>query len=73
MDQQFSRLRAQARIVVTTCAGSGMDLLSSSSTNLSFSMLIIDEATQSSEPSTLIPVHRAGQSLERLVLIGDHQ
>ena len=55
-----------AEVVATTCAGAGDPLLKS----FSFSFVLIDEATQVTEPVSLIPIVLKSQ---QLVLIGDPQ
>ena len=54
------------QIVVTTCASAGHDLLHGHT----FSRVLIDESTQSVEPSTLLPI---AIGCSHLVLIGDHK
>eukprot|EP00434_Breviolum_minutum_P032058 symbB.v1.2.028350.t1/scaffold2996.1/size65695/5 len=61
------QLRA-ARVVVATCTGSGHELLSS----VAFRWLLIDEATQATEPAALIPICRSSGA-QQLVLLGDPQ
>ena len=54
------------QVVVTTCASAGHELLKGHR----FLQVLVDESTQSVEPSTLIPLmHGCG----RLVLVGDHR
>ncbi|CAK9114266.1 Uncharacterized ATP-dependent helicase C29A10.10c [Durusdinium trenchii] len=69
-DVPWSELQRQlqaARVVVATCTGAGHDLLSS----VGFRWLLIDEATQATEPAALIPICRS--AAEQLVLLGDPQ
>lgn len=54
------------QIVVTTCASAGHDLVKGEH----FQRVIIDESTQSIEPSTLLPIING---CSHLVLIGDHR
>jgi len=54
-----------AQVVCCTCIGSGGEMLDS----LQFSRVLIDEATQATEPATLVPLVRG---CRQLVLIGDH-
>lgn len=54
-----------ARIVFTTCAGAGLGLLRKAS---NFSIVVIDEASQVTEPSSLIPLVKG---CKRAVLVGD--
>ena len=51
-------------VLICTCATAGDSLVKASS----FSMVLVDEAAQSVEPTTLIPVTRGA---EQLVLVGD--
>ena len=57
---------AAAQVVVTTCAGAGERRVVA----CAFPAVIIDEATQATEPESLIPVTRGCQ---QLVLVGDHK
>ena len=54
------------QIVVTTCASAGHELLR----GYNFPRVLIDESTQSIEPSTLLPIING---CSHLVLIGDHR
>ena len=54
-----------AQIVCTTAIGAGHPLLA----ERRFPIVLIDEATQATEPATLVPIVRGAQ---RLVLVGDH-
>ena len=65
-----SRRKAQKRIkesrlVFTTCAGSGLGLLRTEE----FEVVLVDEASQQTEPETLIPLVK---SCSRAILVGDH-
>eukprot|EP00931_Biecheleriopsis_adriatica_P103086 TRINITY_DN77972_c0_g1_i1.p1 TRINITY_DN77972_c0_g1~~TRINITY_DN77972_c0_g1_i1.p1 ORF type:complete len:1087 (-),score=219.88 TRINITY_DN77972_c0_g1_i1:38-3298(-) len=66
---QRSKLEKQAieafGVVVSTCIGSGHQDVK----KVSFTSVIVDECTQATLPSTLVPLLGA----ERVVLIGDHQ
>lgn len=55
-----------AEVVCATCVTAGGDLLAS----CHFSFVLVDEATQSTESATLIPIVRGCHTL---VLIGDQQ
>ncbi|KAH7094136.1 P-loop containing nucleoside triphosphate hydrolase protein [Auriculariales sp. MPI-PUGE-AT-0066] len=55
-----------ARIVFSTCAGAGLGILRKVS---SFDVVVVDEASQVTEPATLIPLVKGCQ---RAVLVGDH-
>ncbi len=58
-----------ADVVVTTCVGSGREFLKSTK----FPFLVIDEATQATEPDALIPLAvGGGEATRQLVLAGDH-
>ncbi len=54
-----------AQVVCCTCIGSGADILD----NISFERVLVDEATQATEPAVLVPLTR---SCRQLVLVGDH-
>lgn len=53
-----------ARIVFTTCSGAGLGVLR----NIDFDTVLIDEASQITEPCALIPLVKG---CERAVLVGD--
>lgn len=55
----------EARLVFTTCIGAGLGLLRSES----FDVVIIDEASQITEPATLVPLVKG---CSRAILVGDH-
>merc|ERR1719215_2463359 len=57
---------SEYQVVVTTCASAGHDLLQ----GVRFPRVLVDECTQSVEPSTLIPL---SMGCSHLVLIGDHR
>jgi hypothetical protein len=54
------------RVVVTTCVGSASKKFNA----LRFERVLIDEATQCTEPASLVPLCRGAR---RLVLVGDHK
>jgi hypothetical protein len=54
-----------AQIVCCTCIGSGGDILDI----MSFERVLVDEATQATEPAVLVPLTRG---CRQLVLVGDH-
>jgi hypothetical protein len=54
----------EAKIVFTTCAGAGLGLLRKSN----FQMVLIDEASQITEPVALIPLVKG---CHRAILVGD--
>lgn len=60
----LARLK-EAHLVFTTCAGAGLGLLRSES----FDIVIIDEASQQTEPTSLIPLVKG---CSRATLVGDH-
>lgn len=54
-----------AQVVCCTCIGSGGDILD----NMVFERVLVDEATQATEPAVLVPISRG---CRQLVLVGDH-
>jgi hypothetical protein len=54
-----------AQIVCCTCIGSGGEILD----GMFFERVLVDEATQATEPATLVPLTRG---CKQLVLVGDH-
>ena len=64
--QKVARKRIQsARLVFTTCIGAALGLLR----NEEFSTVIIDEASQQSEPMTLVPLVKG---CSKAIIVGDH-
>lgn len=63
--QEKLNLLKNAQVICCTCIGSGSDILES----MSFERVLVDEATQATEPATLVPLTRA---CRQLVLVGDH-
>ncbi len=55
----------RAAVVFATCSGAGSEFLE----NQRFDLVVIDEATQATEPATLIPLLKA----PRVILAGDHR
>lgn len=55
-----------AQVLCCTCIGSGHELLD----GRRFSRVLIDEATQATEPSALVPLSKGSR---QVVLIGDHK
>ena len=55
----------KAQIVCCTCIGSGGEILD----GMFFDRVLVDEATQATEPATLVPLTRG---CKQLVLVGDH-
>ena len=56
----------RAQVLCCTCIGSGHDLLD----GRSFSRVLIDEATQATEPASLVPLVKGSR---QIVLVGDHR
>ncbi|ETI27931.1 hypothetical protein G647_00380 [Cladophialophora carrionii CBS 160.54] len=56
---------SESKLVFTTCVGAALGLLR----NQSFETVIIDEASQQTEPASLIPLVKGCQ---RSILVGDH-
>jgi len=54
-----------AQVICCTCIGSGSDIVD----NLTFDRVLVDEATQATEPAVLVPLTRG---CRQLVLVGDH-
>jgi hypothetical protein len=63
--QEKLNLLKNAQVICCTCIGSGSDILES----MSFERVLVDEATQATEPAILVPLTR---SCRQLVLVGDH-
>lgn len=61
-------LLRKADIVVGTCVGSGHDDLK----KLKFPFILIDEASQATEPDVLIPLSTTTEMARQIVLVGDH-
>jgi len=55
----------RAQIICCTCIGSGGDILDA----VTFDRVLVDEATQATEPAVLVPLMRG---CRQLVLVGDH-
>jgi len=55
----------KAQIICCTCIGSGGDILDA----MTFDRVLVDEATQATEPAVLVPLMRG---CRQLVLVGDH-
>jgi superfamily I DNA and/or RNA helicase len=55
----------KCRLIFTTCIGAGLGLLRSES----FDTVIIDEASQQTEPASLVPLVKGCQ---KAILVGDH-
>ncbi|CAB9519056.1 polymerase alpha-associated DNA helicase A [Seminavis robusta] len=54
-----------AQVICCTCIGSGGDILDA----MTFDRVLVDEATQATEPAVLVPLMRG---CRQLVLVGDH-
>jgi hypothetical protein len=66
-DQQYQAINGvlrRAEVVCATCAGAGSDILE----RFSFAACLIDEATQATEPATVVPMTKG---CKQIVLIGD--
>lgn len=63
--RQAQRRISESRLIFTTCAGAGLGLLRFES----FEVVLIDEASQQTEPGSLIPLVKGCQ---RAILVGDH-
>jgi len=67
---QMWKAAQNARVVVATCIGSGMEILNGRGGDAgNFQRVIVDECTQACEPAVLVPL---GRRCEQVVLIGDH-
>jgi predicted DNA helicase len=64
-EKAIDRVLEEADVVCTTNSTAGSDVLSGAE----FDLLCLDEATQATEPSCLIPITKA----EKLVMAGDHR
>lgn len=62
--QAEKRVR-ESRLIFTTCIGAGLGLLRPEK----FEVVLVDEASQQTEPETLVPLSKGCQ---RAVLVGDH-
>ncbi|KAK4442628.1 RNA dependent RNA polymerase-domain-containing protein [Podospora aff. communis PSN243] len=56
---------AQSSLIFTTCIGAGLGLLRSQN----FEVVIVDEASQQTEPASLVPLIKGCQ---KAILVGDH-
>ncbi|RWA08171.1 hypothetical protein EKO27_g6937 [Xylaria grammica] len=63
--KEAERRVKSCRLAFTTCIGAGIGLLR----NQSFEVVIIDEASQQTEPASLVPLTKG---CERALLVGDH-
>jgi len=61
---QVAALR-RAQVVCATCSGAGSEMLG----KLTFPSVLLDEASQATEPSTLVPLVRGAR---QVALVGDH-
>lgn len=58
----------EANVIFSTCVGSGIEEIST----LDLDMVIVDEATQATEPDVLIALTCGKSAPRQMVLIGDH-
>ena len=68
-DQQYQAINGvlrRAEVICATCAGAGSDILE----RFSFEACLIDEATQATEPATVVPLTKG---CRQVVLIGDQK
>ena len=68
-DQQYQAINGvlrRAEVICATCAGAGSDILE----RFSFQACLIDEATQATEPATVVPLTKG---CSQVVLIGDQK
>ncbi len=68
-DQQYQAVNGvlrRAEVICATCAGAGSDILE----RFSFQACLIDEATQATEPATVVPLTKG---CSQVVLIGDQK
>jgi regulator of nonsense transcripts 1 len=65
MMKEKMKILKNAQVVCCTCIGSGGDILDS----MTFERVMVDEATQATEPAVLVPIARG---CRQLVLVGDH-
>lgn len=65
MFKEKMKVLKNAQVVCCTCIGSGGDILDS----MTFERVLVDEATQATEPAVLVPLTRG---CRQLVLVGDH-
>ncbi|MEO0146342.1 MAG: IGHMBP2 family helicase [candidate division WOR-3 bacterium] len=61
----INEIISSARVICSTCSGAGSEFLEGED----FDLLVLDEATQATEPSALVPLIKA----RRAVLAGDHR
>ena len=65
LNMLYKKAISEAQVICATNSASGMDILEDEK----FNVLIIDEATQATEPSCLIPLIKS----KKVILIGDHK
>lgn len=65
MMKEKMKILKNCQVVCCTCIGSGGDILES----MTFERVMVDEATQATEPAVLVPLARG---CRQLVLVGDH-
>lgn len=65
--EAIARILKNADVIVTTCIGSGSEDMQ----QMLFSYVIVDEATQATEPDTLVAITAGRQMAKQIVLVGD--
>ncbi|KAJ8599439.1 hypothetical protein CTAYLR_008004 [Chrysophaeum taylorii] len=65
------RILGDADVVVASCVGAGHAVLDEHDEPLCFGLVVVDEASQATEPACLVPVATASGA-SQLVLVGDH-
>lgn len=63
--EKATKMIKRSNIIFTTCIGAGIGLLRSEN----FDIVIVDEASQQTEPSSLVPLVKG---CSRAILVGDH-
>jgi hypothetical protein len=63
--QERKRMLERAQVICCTCAGAGSEMLEGKT----FPVVLVDEASQATEPIVTIPVTRGAR---QLILVGDH-
>jgi len=64
---ELTRFVKMAQVICSTCSGAAQPLIE----GIDFKAIVVDEATQATEPSTLIPCMKANPE-SAIVLVGDH-
>jgi len=63
----LTRFVKMAQVICSTCSGAAQPVIA----GIDFKAIVVDEATQATEPSTLIPLTKANPE-SAVVLVGDH-